>query len=110
MKEKLEETKLLFHRDVAAIVPNPSIHADWYHKNWVCLYNYPFDIEMTFSFSNLVIEVLATLKISLRQLMPFAWRTLACLDAIESKHNLGIDVEVVKHSYSLKIVDVGLDL
>lgn len=34
--------------------------------------------------------------------MPFAWRTLACLDAIESKHGLKIDMDVVKHSYSLK--------
>lgn len=34
--------------------------------------------------------------------MPFAWRTLSCLDAIESKHNLNIGVDVVKHVYSLK--------
>ena len=34
--------------------------------------------------------------------MPSAWRTLACLDAVESKHKLGIDVAVVKYSFSLK--------
>ncbi|KAL8125783.1 hypothetical protein AgCh_013169 [Apium graveolens] len=34
--------------------------------------------------------------------MSFAWRTLACLDAIEAKHQLGINIEAVKHSYGLK--------
>lgn len=34
--------------------------------------------------------------------MPFAWRTLVCLDAIEEKHHLDINVEVVKNSYGLK--------
>lgn len=34
--------------------------------------------------------------------MLFACRTLACLDAIEEKHKFNINVEVVKHSYSLK--------
>lgn len=57
---------------------------------------------MTLPLSRLVVDVLAGLKISPGQLMPFTWRTLACLDAIEAKHNLGIDVEVVKHSYILK--------
>lgn len=34
--------------------------------------------------------------------MPFAWRTFVCLDTIEAKHQLNIDVEVVKYSYSMK--------
>ncbi|XP_074340862.1 uncharacterized protein LOC141678442 [Apium graveolens] len=38
----------------------------------------------------------------MRQLIPFTWRVLACLDAIEEKHKLNIDVDVVKYSYSLK--------
>lgn len=62
---------------------------------------YPFDISMTFLFSNLVVEVLNTFNISPGK-VPFAWRYLTCLDAIEAKHALNIDVEVVKYSYSLK--------
>lgn len=36
------------------------------------------------------------------QLMPFAWRILACLDAIEAKYHFKINAEVVKCCYSLK--------
>lgn len=34
--------------------------------------------------------------------MPFAWRAIACLEAIESKHKFKVDVEVVKAGYVLK--------
>lgn len=57
---------------------------------------------MTFPFSKLVTDVLNLLNLSLGQLMPLAWRIFACLDAIEAKHGLKIDVDVVKHSYNLK--------
>lgn len=100
--EKLDEAKLLFRSTIDAIVPNSSIRADSYRNNWVCFYYYPFDIGLTFPFSSLVVDVLRTLKVSHGQLMPFAGRILACLDAIEKKHNRKINVEVVKQSYSLK--------
>lgn len=57
---------------------------------------------MTFPFFDLVKDVLSTLHVAPGQLMPFAWRTLACLDAIEAKHHFKIDAEVVKCFYSLK--------
>lgn len=47
-------------------------------------------------------DVLKTLNVSPVKLMPFAGRTLACLDAIKEKHHLGISVEVVKYCYGLK--------
>ena len=42
------------------------------------------------------------MRISPGQLMPFAWRILACLEAIEKKHNLGINVDVLKCCYGTK--------
>ena len=80
----------------------PLLEADWFKQGWVCFYYYPFDIGMAFPFSDLVCEVLRAMKVSPGQLMSSAWRTLACLDAVESKHNLGIDVAVVKHCFTLK--------
>lgn len=57
---------------------------------------------MTFPYSDLVKEVLLALHVAPGQLMPFAWRILACLDAIEAKHHFKIDAEVVKCCYFLK--------
>lgn len=81
--EKLEEAKLLFRSAVDKVVPDSSVHTDSFRKNWVCFYYYLFDIGLTFPFSPLIADVLKTLNVSPGQLMPFAWRTLACLDAIE---------------------------
>ena len=100
--EKITEVQMLFKSDVVVAVPEAPIEADWLKEGWVCFYYYPFDIGMAFPFSNLVREVLIAMNVSPVQLMSSAWRTLACLDAVESKHNLGIDVAVVKHSFSLK--------
>lgn len=100
--EKVEEVKLLFRSSVNAIIPDSSVRADSYRKDWVCFYYYPFDILLTFPFSPFIVDVLKTLNVIPGQLMPFAWRTLACLDAIEEKHHLEINVEVVKYSYGLK--------
>lgn len=97
--EKLEEVKLLFRAPVNAIV---SVRADHFKQDWVCFYYYPFDIGLTFPFSPFIADVLKSLNVSPAQLIPFAWRTLACLDAIEGKHHLNINIYVVKHSYSLK--------
>lgn len=101
-KEKFEEAKLLFCLAIQAMLPSPSNRAYSYHKNWVSLYYYPFDIDMTFFFSNLIEDVLLTLHVAPEQLMPFCLRTLACLDAIEAKHHFKINAEVVKYCYSLK--------
>lgn len=99
--EKLEEVKLLFWSSINVVIPD--YRSCWFlPEGWVCFYYYPFDIGLTFPFSPFIVDVLKTLNVSLGQLMPFAWRTLACLDAIEEKHHLDINVDVVKHSYSLK--------
>lgn len=100
--EKLEEIRLLFPPSANIVIPDSNVRADFYQKDWVCFYYYPFDIGLSFPFSPFIVDVLNALKVSPGQLMPFAWRTLACLDAIEAKHELGINVEVVKHSYGLK--------
>ena len=100
--EKLVEVQMLFRSDVVAVIPDPPVEADWFRENWVCFYYYPFGIGMTFPFSKLVMDVLKSLNVTPGQLMPFAWRTLACLDAIEEKHNLQIDVDVIKCCYTLK--------
>lgn len=100
--KRLGEAKLLFPGSIEAVLPSETQRADWYRQNWVCFYFYPFDIGMTFPFSTLVIDVLSFLHVSPGQLMPFAWRTLACLDAIEKKHHLKISAEVVKCCYSIK--------
>ena len=100
--ERITEIQMLFKSDVVVAVPEAPTEADWFRKGWVCFYYYPFDIGMAFPFTDLVCEVLRALYVSPGQLMPSAWRTLACLDAVESKHKLGIDVNVVKYSFSLK--------
>ena len=100
--EKLEDTKRFFEGNIEAVIPPSSVRADCFRPGWVCLYFYPFDIGMTFPFSKLVQELLDDMQISPGQLMPFAWRILTCLDAVEAKHKLGIDVNVIKCCYSLK--------
>lgn len=103
MKEKtLTEAKLLFDGNPILELPSPGVLADWHRSGWVCFYYYPFSIGMTFPFSKLVTDVLSALHVSPRQLMPLAWRTLACLDAIKDKHHLGIDADVIKYSYTIK--------
>lgn len=46
--------------------------------------------------------MIEALRISLGQLMSFTWRTIVCLDAIEVKHHLKMNVKVIKASYILK--------
>lgn len=101
-EEKLTESKLLFRDDAQMVLPSGSELAGWYQEGWVCLYYYPFGIDMRFLFTKLFSDVLASLHVSPGQLMPSAWRTLACLDTIEEKHKLKIDAYVVKYSYSIK--------
>lgn len=100
--EKLEDAKRFFEGEIEAVIPPLNDRADGFRPGWVCFYFYPFDIGMTFPFSGLVQELLEDMKISPGQLMPFAWRVLTCLDAVEAKHKLGIDVNVIKCCYSLK--------
>lgn len=98
IKEKaLGEAKLLFNGNPQLELPPSGELADWHRSGWVRFYYYPFSIGMTFPFSKLVFDVLDTLHVSPGQLMPFAWRTLACLDSIEAKHHLGIDINVIKY-------------
>ena len=99
---KLEETMPFLPAGTQAVLPSPDERADWYRENWVCFYFYPFDIQLHFPFPKLVRDLVTDMHISPGQLMPFAWRILACLDAIETKHNLKIDIEVVKCCYGLK--------
>lgn len=61
-----------------------------------------FRSGFTLSYPKLAKDVLNNLRIVQGQLMPFAWRAIACLEAIEAKHHLKIDVDVVKASYVLK--------
>ena len=100
--DRLEVAKRFFAGGVEAILPSSKERVDWFKKGWVCLYFYPFDIGMPFPFSKLVQELFVDIQISPGQLMPYAWRVLAFLDAIEAKHKLGIDIDVVKYCYSLK--------
>ncbi|KAL8109143.1 hypothetical protein AgCh_025288 [Apium graveolens] len=100
--EKFEEAKMRFQSNVVAVIPDPSVLADFYKTRWVYFYYYPFNVGLTFPFSKFVSAVLKTLNVSPGQLMPFAWRTLACLDAIDTRHHLGVNVKVVKHCYCLK--------
>ena len=103
MKEtKLITVKPLLGRNVVAVLPRSDERADWYRKGWVCFYYYPFDIGLVFPFSKFIRDTFTYMRISPGQLMSFAWRTLACLDAIEAKHQLGIDVNVVKCCYNIK--------
>lgn len=100
--EKLEEVKLLVRSNVATVVPDSTVNVASYKRDWVCFYYYPFNIGLIFPFSKLIVDVLKALKVSSGQLIPFASRAMACLDALEEKHQVKINVEVVKHSYSLK--------
>ena len=63
---------------------------------------------MTFPFSNLVTDFLRILDVSPSQLLPTTWRILSCLDSIEDKYQLGIDVSVMSYSYQAKKFSVGL--
>ena len=63
---------------------------------------------MTFPFSSLVTDFLRILDVSPSQLLPTAWRILACLDSIKAKYQLGIDVSVVSYSYQAKKFSGGL--
>lgn len=100
-EEKLAEAKLLFKDNAVLILPSESNFADFYRAGWVCFYYYPFGIGMKFPFSKLVFDVIPSQHVSPAQLMPSAWRTLACLDAIVEKHKLRIDANVVKYSYTI---------
>lgn len=101
-EERLEEIKASLNRSIEAVVPTSFERADWHRENWVCLYFYPLDIRMPFPYSELVKDVLSEMRVSPGQLMPYAWRTLACLESIEAKHKLGINADVVKSCYTLK--------
>ena len=100
--EKLTEAKMLFDSDITAVVPESPVEADWYREGWTCFYYFPFELGMTFPFSQLVDDVASSLKISSAQLMPSAWRVLACLGAIENKHHLGINIDVIKCCFTPK--------
>lgn len=46
----------------------PPFRADSYKKGWVCFYYYPFDIGLTFPFSQLIADVLKTMNVFLENL------------------------------------------
>lgn len=48
--EKLEEIRLLFPYFADVMVPDSTDRADFYKKNWVSFYYYPFDIVSLFPF------------------------------------------------------------
>ncbi|KAL6495300.1 hypothetical protein OROGR_030726 [Orobanche gracilis] len=100
--EKLNEVLLLFQNGTQAIILSDNIGADWFRINWIIFTIYPFELGIRFPSSKLIEDTLTALHVSPRQLMPSAWRVLACLDAVESKHDLGIGVDVVKCCYSIK--------
>lgn len=100
--EKLSEATMLFDSDIIAVVPESPVEADWSRKGWTCFNYYPFELGMVYPFSRLDNDVLASLNIAHGQLMPSAWRTLACLDAIENKHHLGINFDVIKCCFNPK--------
>lgn len=99
---KLDDTMRFLPAGTQAVLPSVDERADWYRENWVCLYFYPFDIGLHFPFPKLVRDLVSDMRISPGQLMPFAWRVLTALDAIETKHKFGIDIEVVKCCYGFK--------
>lgn len=101
-RSELTKIKSQMGQAVVAVAPKSDERADWYRPGWVCLYYYSFDIDIKFPFSDLIKDVLISMRVSPGQLMPFAWRTLACLEAIESKHHLGINVDVLKCCYGTK--------
>ncbi|XP_063945074.1 uncharacterized protein LOC135151216 [Daucus carota subsp. sativus] len=98
----LTDAKRLFRADIVAVVPESPVEADWVREGWTCFYYYPFDLGLTFPFSRLVNDLLSSLNIAHGQLMPSTWRMLACLDAVEDKHRLGINVDVLKFAYTTK--------
>lgn len=103
MKPKtLEEAKILIGNNNVAVVPYHDQRADWYRPGWIRFYYYPFQISFTLPLPKLAKDVLNPLQIAPGQLMPFAWRAIACLESIEAKHKLKIDVETVKAGYVLK--------
>ena len=101
-EDRLSEVLMLFQENTQVIIPDESIGADWHKEGWICFYYYPFELGVRFPFSELVKNTLTDLHVSPGQLMPSAWRVLACLDAVESKHGLGINVEVLKRNYFIK--------
>ena len=48
--ENIAEVRLLFKSDpeVVCVLPDDTCCADYYSNGWVCFYNYPFKIGMTF--------------------------------------------------------------
>ncbi|XP_074332497.1 uncharacterized protein LOC141670507 [Apium graveolens] len=74
----------------------------FHRPGWICFCYYPITIGVTLPFSRLVTNVITSMHVSPGKIMPFVWRILAFLDAIEEKHQLGIDADVVKYSYTLK--------
>lgn len=103
MKPKtLEEAKMLMGNNTFVVIPHPDQRADWYRPGWINFYYYPFEVGFTLPFPKLAKDVLNHLRISPGQLMPFAWRVIACLEAIEAKHKLKIDVDTVRAGYVLK--------
>ena len=108
--EKIAEVRLLFKSDpnVECVIPDINCCVDAQSDGWVSFYNYPFEIGMTFPFSKLVTDFLKILDVSPSQLLPTTWRILACLDSIEAKYQLGIDVSVVSYSYQAKKFSGGL--
>lgn len=87
---------------IIAVLPEGDQRADWYRPGWVCMYNYPFNVGFTLPYLKLSMAVLETLHIAPNHLMPSSWRVMACLNAIEAKHHLKINVDFIKASYILK--------
>ncbi|XP_074354581.1 uncharacterized protein LOC141693384 [Apium graveolens] len=100
--DRIAEAMTLFKDKFNLVLPSSDELADWYRDGWIYFYFYPFSIGLMLPYSDLIKGVITALHVSPGQLMPSNWRTLACLDAIETKHKLGINVDVVKYSYSLK--------
>ena len=101
-KSTLNVIKSRLGQGVVVATPKSNDRADSFREGWVCLYYYPFDISIPFPFSDVIKDVLICMRVSPGKLMPFAWRTLACLEAIENKHHLGINADVVKCCYKIK--------
>lgn len=100
---KFKEVLSMFNDETAkGEILHPSVRADWIRKDWVCFYSYPFDIGMRFPFTHIVENTIKALDMSPAQLMLSVWRILTCLDAIEVKHNLNVDVETIKCAYTIK--------
>lgn len=103
MKPKmLEEAKILMGNNTVAVIPYPDQRVDWYRPGWISFYYYPSEVGFTLPFLKLAKDVLNHLRIALGQLMHFAWRAIACVEAIEAKHKLKINVHTVRARYVLK--------